>query len=250
MSTETYRNAPITEAALDVRVRLGKETNVDVLETIKDEKYPILHQRPVNIEFKIVPGANGAEALPKSEVSNTPLGFSYMSEDRKQVFQIRTDGFTHNRLAPYIDWNSFSQEAKRLWTRYIEVAQPETIEILGLNYLNQIFVPHKVKFERYFRTYIQVAPDLPQTVNTYNLSYQLSWPNQDRVMAFVGQGLGPPIKEGFATMVLNIQAFKQLDKAAKEVEGDEIWETFNLLRNVKNSVFEACITELVREEIR
>lgn len=250
MSTETYRNAPITEAALDVRVRLAKEVSVDVLEAVKDEKYPILHQRPVQIAFKVGPVPDGAQALAQGEVSNTPLGFSYMSEDRKQVFQIRTDGFTHNRLAPYIDWNSFSQEAKRLWTRYVELAQPETIEILGLNYLNQIFVPHKVEFERYFRTYIEVAPDLPQTVNTYNLSFQLSWPGQERVFAFVGQGLGPPIKEGFATMILNIQAFKRLDKAAKEVDENEIWETFNLLRDVKNSVFEACITDLVREEIR
>src|ERR1700687_5190308 len=106
MNQETYRNAPITEAALDIRVRVAKEVGLDVLEGVRDEKYPVIRQRPVKFEFKVGPDGADAHNLPKGEVSNTVLGFGYMSEDLKQVFQIRTDGFTHNRLAPYIDWKS------------------------------------------------------------------------------------------------------------------------------------------------
>jgi len=250
MGSETYRNAPITEAALDVRVRLPKDISLDVLETIRDETYPALHRRPVKVEFRVGMSESDPLAAPKGEILNTPLGFAYATEDRKQVFQIRTDGFTHNRLEPYVDWDSFSQEAKRLWARYVAVARPETIEILGLNYLNRILVPLGAPFEDYFRTYIQVAPDLPQTVNSYNLTFQLSWPGDEGILAFVGQSLAPPVKEGFAAMVLNIQAFTQLNKSASEVQEDDIWKTFNILRDVKNSVFESCITDLVRKEIR
>ena len=250
MGSETYRNAPITEAALDVRVRLPKDRGLDVLEAIRDENYPVLHRRPVKVEFKVGTSESDPLAAPKSEILNTPLGFAYATVDRKQVFQIRTDGFTHNRLEPYVDWDSFSQEAKRLWARYVAVARPETIEILGLNYLNQILVPLGAPFEEYFRTYIQVAPDLPQAVNSYNLAFQLSWPGEEGILAFVGQSLAPPIKEGFVAMVLNIQAFKPLNRSATEVQEDEIWKTFNILRDVKNSVFESCITDVVRKEIR
>jgi uncharacterized protein (TIGR04255 family) len=250
MGSETYRNAPITEAALDVRVRLPKDVGLDVLEAVRDENYPVLHRRPVKIDFKVIATDSDPLVAPKSEISNTPLGVAYATEDRRQVFQIRTDGFTHNRLEPYVDWESFSQEAKRLWARYAALARPETIEILGLNYLNQIPVPLGAPFENYFRTYIQVAPDLPQTVNSYNLNFQLSWPGEEGILAFVGQSLAPSLKEGFVAMVLNIQAFKQLNKPATEVQEDEIWKTFNTLRDIKNSVFEACITDLVRKEIR
>jgi uncharacterized protein (TIGR04255 family) len=250
MSPETYRNAPITEAALDIRVRVPQEIDAETLNAIKDEAYPITRPRPVKVEFKAGPFGNDAQAPAKGEVSNTLLGSAYMSADHKQVFQIRTDGYTHNRLAPYVDWNSFSKEARRLWAKYVEVAKPEIIEILGLNYLNQIFIPLHKPFQEYLRTYIEVAPDLPQSVNTYNLGFQLSWPGDEDVFAFVGQALAPPAKEGFATMVLNIQAFKRVEKSANEVREEEIWEIFSTLRDVKNSVFEACITDLVREEIR
>lgn len=250
MGTETYRNAPITEAALDVRVRLPREIGIDILEAIQDEDYPVLHRRPVKVEFKVSGTESDPLAAPTSEVVNTPLGFAYATKDVKQIFQIRTDGFTHNRLEPYVDWVSFAGEAKRLWTKYVALAKPETIEILGLNYLNRIYVPLGTPFEEYFRTYIQIAPDLPQSVNTYNAAFQLNWPGDDGILAFVGQSLAPSLKEGFAAMILNIQAFKRLNKSAIDVEDDEIWNTFNILRDVKNSVFEACITELVRKEIR
>ena len=250
MNSETYRNAPIAEAALDVRVRLPRDIGLDVLEAVRDESYSALHARPVKVEFKVGAPESGPLAAPKSEIFNTPLGFAYTTEDRRQVFQIRTDGFTHNRLEPYVDWDSFSREAKRLWAKYVTVAKPEMIEILGLNYLNRIHVPLGAPFEEYFRTYIQISPDLPQSVNSYNLAFQLSWPGEEGIFAFVGQSLAPSLKEGFAAMILNIQAFKQLNKPAAEVQDDEIWKTFNVLRDVKNSLFEGCITELVRKEIR
>jgi uncharacterized protein (TIGR04255 family) len=250
MSHETYKNAPITEAALDIRVSVPAGINLDVLGGVRDEKYPVSRQRPFKVEFMVGPSGNDPQMQPKGEVSSTPLGFAYDSEDHKQVFQVRTDGFTHNRIAPYIDWRSFSTEARRLWEKYARTAQPETIELLGLNYLNQIFLPLGSPFETYLHAYIEVPAALPQNVNTYNLSFQLSWPKEDGVFAFIGQALGPPLKEGFVTIILNIQAFKRVGKPAREVTNEEIWDTFSTLRDVKNCVFEACISDLVREEIR
>jgi uncharacterized protein (TIGR04255 family) len=249
MSPETYRNAPIAEAALDIRVRIPTEVDLGTLESVKDARYPSARTRPFKIEFKVT-AANEPHADLKGEFANTALGFAYTSQDLKQVFQVRTDGFTHNRLAPYIDWNSFSSEARRLWLKYSAVARPDFIELLGLNYVNEIHFAPGEPFDKYFRTYIEVPSDLPQSVNTYNLGFQLSWPNEEGVVAFVGQALGQPKKEGFATMVLNIQAFKKLDRPTAEVGEEGIWDTLNRLRDVKNAVFEACITDQVRLEIR
>src|SRR5579863_4954847 len=100
MITETYKNAPITEAAFDIRVRLAKEMTTDSLESLKDDAYPKLKQRPVQIQLKfgpVVPEGAASGPVP-AETINTPLGFMYESEDGKQVFQVRTDGFTLNRL--------------------------------------------------------------------------------------------------------------------------------------------------------
>ena len=252
MASETYRNAPITEAALDIRIRAPKELTVSGLESLKDDTYPILHQRPVKIEFQVAPPeAVGNDPIRSTgEVSSTPLGFAYRSKDLKSVFQVRTDGFTHNRLAPYVNWRSFAAEARRLWQRYSAVARPEMIELLGLNYINQILIPDDVPFERYLRTYIHIPESLPQSVNTYSLNFQISWPAELGLIANVGQALGAPVKTGFATMVLSIQAFKNVSRPAIDVCEDDIWEVFEKLRGVKNAVFESCISDTVREGIR
>lgn len=252
MDQETYRNAPITEAALDIRVALPEGVGIQALERIRDDGYPVLHQRPVKIEFKVTPPQEPSSEVTSTsgEVSNTPLGFAYRSPDAKQVFQVRTDGFTHNRLAPYQDWKTFSQEARRLWPKYAKGAAPKAIELLGLHYINQILVPNNSPFEEYVRTFISIPNELPQMVNTYNLGFQINWPGLDGVLAFVGVALGPPMKAEFATIVLSIQAFKNLARAADQLGEDEIWQTFETLRSVKNKIFEACITDHVRREIR
>ena len=58
------------------------------------------------------------------------------------------------------------------------------------------------------------------------------------------------IKPDFATIVLSIQAFKPLQRTATDVDEEEMWMLFGKLRDVKNAVFEGCITDMVREEIR
>lgn len=248
MSTEPYKHAPITEAALDIRVRLAREVTTDSLENLKDDGYPKLKQRPVHMQVQIVPvagdGPRGAETI------NTPLGFTYESADGKQVFQVRTDGFTLNRLAPYQNWNLFAGEARRLWKKYKEFAQPEYIELLGLNYINHIFVPEGTDLSNHLRIYIEVSPELPQMLNTFAMSFQATWPGEEQILVFVSQAIGPMIKQGFVTIVLSIQAFKPLQRSAANVDEEEMWMLLGKLREVKNAVFEGCITDTVREEIR
>jgi len=251
MSTETYKNAPIIEAALDIRVRLAKEMTTDSLESLKDDDYPKLKQRPVHMQVRIAPiAADGTRVGPTAETINTPLGFTYESADGKQVFQVRTDGFTLNRLAPYQNWDLFAAEARRLWKKYKAFAQPEYIELLGLNYINRIFVPEGMDFSNHLRTYLEVSPELPQRLNSFAMSFQATWPGEEQILVFVSQAIGPVIKQGFVTIVLSIQAFKPLQRSAAGVDEEGMWMLLGKLREVKNAVFEGCITDKVREEIR
>ena len=79
-----------------------------------------------------------AKGEPSFNTSSEQLGFSYRSLDEKNIFQVRKDGFSHNRLAPYTEWQSFSAEARRLWSIYRDEAGPADIEMIGLNYINEI----------------------------------------------------------------------------------------------------------------
>jgi len=51
-------------------------------------------------------------------------------------------------------------------------------------------------------------------------------------------------------VTLNVQAFKFVGKATADLTENEVWTTFDQLRNLKNLAFESCITDKVREEFR
>jgi uncharacterized protein (TIGR04255 family) len=248
LESEIYAHAPITEAALDIRVRGGADKELEDLLAAADQAYPVLFQKPVKMEVKI---EGDAETLASSATtSNTLLGFAYKSHDGKQVYQFRTDGFTHNRLAPYKEWDSFVAEARRLWQVYKNVVKPQTVELVGLNYINEISIPVGVDFSKYVNTYIEVPSSLPQSLNTFTLGYQLTIPD-DGGFLYISQGYGAPKDENFVNLILNIQAFKQINSLVDDSLGEQlIWSTFEALRKAKSSAFEACITDEVRKMIR
>jgi uncharacterized protein (TIGR04255 family) len=245
MGFEIYKNAPITEAVLDIRTRLS-EASLTRLSEVRDEEYPDLYQTPnlMAFTFSLKEGES-----PSLNASNEALGFSYRSKDEKNVFQVRKDGFTHNRLSPYTEWQSFSHEARRLWSIYKNAVEPVDIELIGLNYINEIYIPFGVSFDDYFRTYIEVPSELPQMLVGFSFNYQLVLPD-DAGFLQIAQGYGPLKKPDHSTVILSIQASKQINKKVAEVHEDHLWSMFENLRYSKTQAFEACITDKVREMIR
>lgn len=51
-------------------------------------------------------------------------------------------------------------------------------------------------------------------------------------------------------VTLNVQAFVFLNRPAAELSEDELWATFDRLRETKNFAFESCISDTVRAEFR
>lgn len=172
-----------------------------------------------------------------------------VSGDGLQIFQARPDGFSHNRLAPYKEWASFRYEARRLWNIYRGVVNPDSIEMLGLNYINQIKLPGGVEISDYLRAYIQVPPELPQVLEVHNFQLQMV-DSESRARISIVVSFGAVDADEKIPVMLNVQSFKFLNKASAEVPEDEIWETFDQLRNLKNLAFESCISDKVRENFR
>jgi uncharacterized protein (TIGR04255 family) len=244
---EIYEKAPISEAALDIRVRGPLAIREDVLDRARDPKYPELFQRPTTLQVRFE--TNAMTRASSAEATNASFGYSYRSADHLNIYQVRPDGFTHNRLKPYQEWASFVGEAKRLWINYRAIVNPDVVELIGLNYVNDIEVPIGARLDEYLKTYIEVPEDLPQAFNAFSLGYQVTIPG-DAGFLTIGQSYGVPKRENFGMIRLNIQTFKPMS-INLESQGDElIWEAFELLRTAKTDAFEACITDKVREMIR
>ncbi len=169
--------------------------------------------------------------------------------DKLQIVQARLDGFTFSRLTPYETWERLRDEARRLWAVYAQLVQPVEVTRVAVRYINRLELPLPFDdFRQWIRTVPEIAPDLPQRLAGYFLRLNLPYPVNGRyVFVNVTQKLDSERSGQFVPMIFDIDAF-----APESFDPTDpiIWDRFEELRQVKNTVFFQSLTEemLVRYE--
>jgi uncharacterized protein (TIGR04255 family) len=245
MSTH-YKNAPITEALIDVRVELRAEFEFEQLHAIKSlvaNEYPreeLVTMATARISF-------GPEV--HSSTQHKKIGLKLWSVGDKQVFQARLDGFTFSRLEPYETWERLRDEARRLWDIYRESVKPTRITRIAVRYINQLILPgERAEPEDYFKTYPYLTPDLPRELRDFGpfvMSLQLPQPDLKGTLV-INEASAQPKRPDTLSIILDIDLFVE----QPEIDDEEsLWGLFQRLRERKNLYFEACITDRTRELI-
>ena len=242
MPTERhYPNAPITEAVLDLRVIGRADLKIDDLSKVAtgDEiSYPTAEPlKAVTGSLMLGPETSATQAVTKQ------IGFVFRRNDSRYIYQARNDGFTISELPKYSSWKEFRAEAHHRWTRYRDIAQPNGIRRAALRYVNRIDVPAPLtNIEDYLRTYPSIAAALPQMTDGYFM--QLGIPFEKiGARALITETIIPPAREGFVSIVLDIDTFREYPAPTSE---EEAWQLLEQLRDLKNEIFEACITDKSR----
>jgi uncharacterized protein (TIGR04255 family) len=236
-----YERAPITEALIDIRVQAREGLESVALERVYDQvrqQYPV-KKKSVFLEGRISAGDEvGASATQKLR------GFAFVSEDAKQVFQARLDGFTFSRLRPYGTWNDLRDEARRLWGIYRSATNPYRIVRVAVRYINQIDIPQLgIEYRDYFRTVPEVSPDLPQGLSGFFM--QLQFPQEDfGGLLVLTQTAIPPSTPSTTSVILDLDVFKD---GVDITSDEEAWALLETLRIRKNEFFEGCITDNARQ---
>ncbi len=234
-------NAPITEALLDIKVRVPVRFELETLSSLfryVSESYPVKkerHQFSAKTEMRV-------GQTPLTEATEAIDGFLFTSSDEKQVFQARKNGFTFNRLKPYESWETFRDEAKRLWQFYKEVVSTE-VQRIGLRYINMINIPLPIAD---FRDYLTAAPvvptELPQSVDSFLSRIVITEPKIDAA-AIITQVFEQIVDPKLMPLFLDIDVSKQKESFDEE----EIWSTFEKMRVFKNAIFFSSITDRMKE---
>src|SRR5215204_6392546 len=233
-----YSRAPITEALIDIRVTLPEEVTVTDLahmEVGEEIGYPQRRNRfTVELEQEIAFGGQVGTATREIHT-----GYDFLTSDELQIVQVRLDGFTFSRLAPYGRWETFREEAHRLWKLYRAVADPMAVTRVAIRYINQLNLPLPMDdFKDYLRTVPEVSPELPQGLSDYLM--RLVIPQEDiGAVLLLNQALLPSPDASTASILLDIDLFRELEASIGE---EELWTLLDQFRARKNQVFEACIT--------
>jgi len=234
-----YPHAPITEAVIDIQCTGGR--GVADLEKVNDDerRYPLTEKLfAARGQMLLGPDSNAS-----ASASSEAIGFLHRSDDGLQIYQARVNGFTFSRLAEYTSWGEVSGEARRLWTKYREIAAPSAVTRIALRYVNRLDIPLPLDdFSRYLRTAPQLSSELPQGLSGYFMQLQVPLPDT-RTSCVINETIIQPTKPNTVAVVLDIDVFR-----ADELPQDEaqLWNQMDQLRHEKNQVFEACITNEAR----
>ena len=244
MAIQTHLSkAPITEALIDIKVRLPIDVDINKLEPmgkIISNQYPKKQDRirfEGRIDFKL--GETPKHKDPLSLVD----GFMYISSDEKYVVQTRLDGFTLSRLKPYETWERLRDEAQKLWKLYLETTSPEIIKRVALRYINRLELPPSMHdFSEYLASPPTVPKGLPQKLASFLNRFIIPFEDID-AFAIITQSF-ESIERDVVPIILDIDVFRE---GEFELNKGDAWELLEKFRNIKNDVFFESITEKTKE---
>ena len=238
-----YAHAPITEAVIEVRCELPSEVTLDDLAGAVDQAQFPLAGPAVQISGLV----NVSETGIKSDTTGAQIGHVFRRSDGRRIVQSRLNGFSFSAWPPYERWEDFSAEAWACWLRYQAKAHPKRAIRLGVRYVNTIDVPQDViEVKDYLRTAIDLSPYLPQMMSGYFLQTVVPLPRFEAT-ATIASATTPASATSKSSLVLDIDVWRDVDISFSSVGGnDEVRQLLEILREAKNYVFEACITDATR----
>ena len=239
-------NCPIVEAVIDIRAVLPTNTGIDELGRFGESLPDLFTEPPAarqSLQAEIKVDAEGARMTAPPFV---PDGFIFRAPSELLVAQVRLDGFTLSRLAPYHSGDAFAQRAKDLWERYVAIAHPTKVTRIAVRNVNRIATRPGEDFQSVILTGPEIARALPQSL--LNFFMRLTIPDASGAIATVTETFGSQEPTDLSTpIIIDIDASRETDLAA---DSDEIWDILNTLRKLKNRIFFNSLTTQALERYR
>lgn len=235
------RNPPIVEAVFDVDCDLAPGFDLTALEAKSraqcQGQYPKFRTQFLQ-ELQI---GEPEGATPKISSRSAIQAFQFLHEDEKQLVQLRPQGFSFNRLAPYTTLDDYLPEIERTWRSYVDLVSPVQIRAIRLRYINRILVPltaGSVDLDEY----LKIGPRLPDQDRLTLSGFLIQ---QTAVEKDTGHQLNvvltaqPPVSEKLP-VILDITVASQL--RAEPADWSKLMPLIESLRGLKNRAFFNILT--------
>ena len=172
------------------------------------------------------------------------MGLRFTSEHNKEILQIRENGFSFSKLAPYENWEKFRDKAKHLWAIYQKATSPQHIIRIAVRFINRFDFPG-TNIE--LSDYVNVFPQVPDSNSMKGFSMQaiLDQTDLDSTL-IITQASIPSITPNTVSILLDFDLFNEKMRSPE----DDFWEFLEKLRVRKNHFFEISITDKTRELIK
>lgn len=234
--------APIVEAVIDIQARSAVMLEEATLKPQLESKlsgYQFLDSmKKLQHEVNLQDGASVSPIIRELAWK----GLRFQSGDKKHIVQFNQDGFIFSRLEPYESWEQLYEESMRLWSVYVELAQPVEVHRVGLRYINRIQLPPD---ELRFEDYLESAPVPPKGLDVpfHGFLHQdtLAIPGHPYAINVV-RTIQPPdaLDNQGMRLILDVDAFTT---QGFELDGMALKQRLLEMRWLKNKIFFGSFTQ-------
>lgn len=238
---ETFENAPIEEAVIDLHVRRdggGVDAALKAFVDTLGPEYPTAQSR---VELSIVIGPDG-------QPSATPSapGWLLRSQDNRWVVLPRTGAMGVSHLRPYTSWATLEGKTRKTWDAYVTATAPAGVTRIATRFINRIVLPAgPLRMEDWFATGLRVGPDIPGEVGDLMI--------QATLVAGDGATAAIVIKKEPLDPLGRTPVFFDIDAAlvgSFAPDDPAIWTRLQALRDLKNAIFFRSLTDRTKELFR
>jgi uncharacterized protein (TIGR04255 family) len=235
-------NAPIIEAVVDIDGDMPPDFSLTALEPEGTKRfggeYPNLKKSFIQ-QHEIQARPNEP---PQFSATQALRALQFFSEDSLQLIQVRSNGYSFNRLRPYSTLDDYLPEIERTWRLFVELAGPVRVRRVALRYINRILIPMESGGRIPLDQYLTLGPRLPEDDQ---LTY-LGFLNQYAAVEPTTQNAvtmtltSQPIEAGRLPVILDIEARREI--GTQPDNWKELRDVILSLRKLKNRVFKRTLS--------
>lgn len=245
--SEPYKRPPIIEAVIEFRC--GERIPSSIVDKVRvrlKQDFP-REEELKNYSVKLDFDAGSAS------VDTESVGYKMTSRDGVDVRVVNTNSFTISRLAPYLGWDEYFaqvQPAFGMWKR-IALGQ-KAISRVGLRYVNRIDVPYtstgEINLNDYFNLQIAVPQPPLKPLHGFVCQFTSALGKGPEACGVTLNYSGVPSPlVAHSSYVVDIDVYRDGDVPRAE---EALWQLIGKMRDHKNAVFEAIVTDRSRELFR
>lgn len=241
-ATPKLRNPPIVEAVLDIDCDTPPNVELQALEESARERfhdqYPKSRKQfSHEVQFEAKP-----EALSSLSARHAIQALQFLTNDEKQLVQVRAQGFSFNRLAPYSNLDDYLREIERTWRLYVEVAEPIMTRLVRLRYINRITLPTeagKVDLDDFLKIGPRSADQETLSLTGFLIQQSAVEKESHHQVSLTLHSRSP--ENELLPVILDIAVAHPVEVAPSDWEA--IHETMKSLRRLKNRIFLNTLTD-------
>lgn len=241
-----YSRAPIAEAVIDFRVESPPDAAINAFDPLVaslSDRFPNRSAiRAVHLGVLAIP-----ENAPQFQTGHQDVGVRLDSVAKDRVLQLQLAGFTYSHLPQYTDWPTFREEARELWNRYLTATDARFVTRAAVRVINRLLLPGPTVDPSMYSNLGIREPDI-FGLSPQSFIAQLHTSAHERVeggQVIINFGLTPASDQQFE-LLLDFDVFVEGQRASNS---SDLWSLLDKLSDIKDDIFESCITDETRRLI-